>query len=91
MISTCDLWLVYRIFALRAPLRLPWPLVYGQFGPHPSKVNNNVTVQNFRRKVLRELIKIKLAWPSLNYATAKGVLILYPSTPAIPPVAQLSG
>ena len=80
------LWLVYRTFALRAPLRLPWPLLYGQFGPHPSKANNNVTVQNFRRKVLRELKKIKLAWPSLNYSTAKGVLILHPSIPAIAPL-----
>ena len=31
------------------------------------------------------LKKIKLAWPGLNYATAPGVLILHPSTPAIPP------
>ena len=87
------LWLVYRTFALRAPLRLPWPLLYGQFGPHPSKANNNVTVQNFRRKVLRELKKIKMAWPSLNYSTAKGVLILHPSIPSIAPVgqAQLTG
>ena len=43
------------------------------------------TVQYFRRKVLRELKKIKLAWPGLNYATAPGVLILLPSTPAIEP------
>ena len=87
------LWLVYRTFALRAPLRLTWPLVYGQFGPHPSKANNNVTVQNFRRKVLRELKKIKMAWTGLNYSTAKGVLILHPSMPPIAPVgqAQLTG
>ena len=87
------LWLVYRTFSLRAPLRLPWPHLYGQFGPHPSKANNNVTVQNFRRKVLRELKKIKMAWPSLNYSTAKGVLILHPSIPSIAPVgqAQLTG
>ena len=39
---------------------------------------------------LRELKKIKLAWPELNYATAKGVLILYPSKPSIAPVEQLS-
>ena len=31
--------------------------------------------------MLRELKKIKLAWPELNYTTAKGVLILHPSTP----------
>ena len=43
------------------------------------------TVDNFRTDSLRELKKIKLAWPELNYATAKGVLILFPSKPAIPP------
>ena len=32
------LWLVYRTFALRAPLRLSWPtLLYRQFGVHPDK------------------------------------------------------
>ena len=80
------LWLVYRTFALRAPLRLSWRQVYRQFGrPDPAKARDNVTVQNFRRKVLRELKKIKLAWPSLNYTTCRGVLILSPSVPAIPP------
>ena len=37
---------------------------------------------------MRELKKIKLAWPSLNYSTAPGVLILHPSTPAIAPLNQ---
>ena len=82
------LWLTYRTFALRAPLRLTWKQLYQQFGAHPGQASNNVTVQNFRRKVLRELKKIKLAWPELNYATAKGVLILLPSTPAIAPLNQ---
>ena len=40
---------------------------------------------NFRRNVLRELKKIKTAWPDLNYSMAPGMLILYPSNPAIPP------
>ena len=44
--------------------------------------------QNFRRRILRELIKVKLAWPKLNYSTAKGLLILHPSTPAIAPLNQ---
>ena len=26
------LWLVYRTFALRAPMRLSWPTIYSQFG-----------------------------------------------------------
>ena len=82
------LWLAYRTFTLRAPLRLTWKQVYRQFGADPAKASNNQTVQDFRYKLLRELKKIKLAWPELNYATARGVLILYPSTPAIAPLNQ---
>ena len=79
------LWLVYRTFALRAPLRLSWPTLYRQFGTDPNKAEDNRTVQAFRTDSLRELKKIKLAWPDLHYATAKGVLILYPSKPTIAP------
>ena len=82
------LWVTYRTFALTRPLRLAWPHLYRQFDANPAKANTNDTVQNFRRKVLRELKKIKLAWPGLNYATAPGVLILHPSTPAIAPLNQ---
>ena len=80
------LWLTYRIFALRAPKRLTWRQVYHQFGAHPDKASDRVTVRNFQRKVLRELKKIKLAWTELNYSTAPGLLILHPSTPAIAPL-----
>ena len=82
------LWLTYRIFSLRAPLRLTWKQVYRQFGVHPAKASDNNTVQAFRYKVLRELQKIKLAWNDLNYSTAPGILILHPSTPAISPLEQ---
>ena len=82
------LWLVYRTFPLGAPLRLTWKQLYSQFGAHPSKASDNNTVQAFRYKVLRELKKIKMAWPGLNYTTAPGVLILLPSTPAIAPLNQ---
>ena len=82
------LWLVYRTFALRAPQRLTWKQLYCQFGAHPAKASDNNTVQAFRYKILRELKKIKLAWPELNYSTAPGVLILHPSTPAIAPLNQ---
>ena len=82
------LWLNYRTFALRAPLRLTWRQVYQQFGAHPDKASDKRTVQNFRSKVLRELKKIKFAWKELNYSTGKGVLIVYPSRPAIAPVSE---
>ena len=80
------LWLVYRTFPLRAPQRITWRQIYRQFGVAPSRASDNDTVQKFRRKVLRELKKIKLAWPELNYTTARGVLILLPPTPTIAPL-----
>ena len=82
------LWLVYRTFALTRPLRITWRQVYRQFGMDPAKASDKKAVQNFRYNVLRELKKIKLAWPSLNYTTGRGVLILHPSTPAIPSAEQ---
>ena len=79
------LWAVYRIFTLKRPIRLSWPRLYRQFGVDPAKADDNRTVQDFRKDCLRELKKIKLAWPDLNYYTPKGVLQLYPSKPAIAP------
>ena len=84
------LWLTYRTFVLKRPLRLSWRQLYRQFGAHPDKASDKRTVQNFRQKALRELKKIKIAWPGLNYSTAPGVLILSPSNPAIPPAEELS-
>ena len=77
------LWLVYRTFPLRAPQRITWRQVYRQFGAYPDNASDKRTILDFRRKVLRELKKIKLAWPELNYSTAPGLLILHPSTPTI--------
>ena len=79
------LWLTYRTFTLRHPLRLSWARLYRQFGADPARANDNRTVQDFRKGCLRELIKIKTAWPDLAYATAQGVLVLWPSKPAILP------
>ena len=82
------LWLAYRTFSLRAPQQLTWRQLYRQFGPTPNSAATHDAVQNFRRRILREMKKIKLAWPGLNYSTAKGVLILLPSTPTIAPLNQ---
>ena len=79
------LWLTYRTFTLKRPLRLCWPQLYRQFGAHPTKAKDHYTVKDFRKGCLRELIKIKTAWPDLAYATAQGVLVLWPSKPAILP------
>ena len=78
------MWAVYRTFSLKRPMRLSWPQLYRQFGANPSKASDNRTVQDFRKDCLRELKKIKLAWPELNYSLGKGVLVLGPSEPSIP-------
>ena len=77
------LWLVYRTFTLRTPQRITWRQVYRQFGADPDKASDKRTVDAFRTDCLRELKKIKLAWPELNYTTPPGVLILLPSVPHI--------
>ena len=52
------LWLTYRTFALKRPLRLTWPLIYRQFGADPAMAGDTNTVNNFRTKCLREFKKI---------------------------------
>ena len=79
------MWVAYRTFTLNRPMRLSWPRLYRQFGVEPDRSSDKRTVDNFRTDCLRELKKIKLAWPELNYATAPGLLILLPSVPAIAP------
>ena len=81
-------WLNYRVFGLDRPFQLTWPQLYRQFGPNPDNADDHRTVQNFRAKCIRELKKIKAAWPGLDYATPAGVLELRPSEPSVP-VRQL--
>ena len=78
------MWLTYRTFALKGPLRLSWPRLYRQFGSNPAQASDPNIVNGFRTKCLRELKKINRSWPDLHYSTAKGVLILSPSPPRIP-------
>ena len=83
-------WLVYRTFSLDAPMRLSWAMLYRQFGADPEKAGDKRTVDNFRTDCLRELKKIKTAWPGLEYCIERGsrgekggALVLLPSVPAI--------
>ena len=79
-------WLVYRTFTLRQPLTLSWRQIYRQFGAHPA--DGPADISGFRRQCLRELKKIKRAWPGLHYGTVTGGLVISPSSPRIQP-AQL--
>ena len=81
------LWLNYRTFGLEQPLRLTWHQLYQQFGVDPARARDKRTVQNFRADCLRELKKIKIAWPGLDYISPEGALVLLPTTtPSVPPL-----
>ena len=78
------MWLTYRTFALKKPVQIRWRNLYRQFGANPVKAGDKDTVNAFRKKCLRELKKIKQAWPSLDYETVRGALVLAPSTSPVP-------
>ena len=82
------MWLTYRTFILKEPLRLRWRDLYRQFGAHPTRSSSKRTVDAFRTDCIRELKKIETAWPDLNYRLARGTLIVAPSTPTILPSTQ---
>ena len=87
------LWLTYRTFTLTRPLPLKWSTLYEQLGADPARSGAPARpVDSFRTKCLRELKKINTAWPTLNYRTVPGGLVLKPSRPRIAPVQfQLRG
>ena len=70
----CNLWLTYRTFNLKTPLCLSWRQIYRQFGADPSRVTAGrvFDASRFRAVCLRELKKIKRAWPGLYYHTVTG-------------------
>ena len=78
------MWLTYRTFTLKRPLRLSWRQLYRQFDGEPGRVKDNVTIQNFRRKVRREFKNSK--WRGLALTTRRCVgrrhLAVAPTYPA---------
>ena len=77
-------WLTYRLFTLGERLRLPWPQIYRQFGPHPGNATRSA-VNNFRMDFVRELQKLRTAWPEFRYSLPTGALELRPTKPRIHP------
>ena len=63
------MWLTYRLFGLSSPCWVSWQQIYQQFGLNPAKATTR-TVDNFRTDVIRELGKLKDAWPALDYRLA---------------------
>lgn len=82
------MWLSYKVYAMnqqgKGSERLSWHLLYEQFGADPSKANDKRAVDYLRADVLRELDKLKVCWPALNFATPKGFLEIRGSSPSIP-------
>ena len=77
------LWLTYRTFGLGAPVRLTWRQLYRQFASKAK--TDKIAVDHFRTRMLRELRKLKIAWPELSYRTPRGSLELCPTPPRILP------
>ena len=78
------LWLTYRLFTLQRPLRLSWRQLYRQFGA--TAKTDPRTVNDFRTAVVRELRKLRTAWPELTFRLPSGFLELRPTPPRIPAV-----
>ena len=66
------LWLTYRTFGLKRPLRLTWPLLYRQFGVGPAKATDKFTVRDFRADCLHELKKSKTRGRTCTITRSQG-------------------
>ena len=90
------MWLSYKTYSLLTATgaksqRLSWHQLYAQFGKDPAKASDKVTVDAFRTDALRELRKLRLCWPTLDYKTPKGFLEIRGCQPSIPPKAISAG
>ena len=89
------MWLSYKTYSLysqgKKPERLTWRHLYIQFGADPSRADDYSAVRDFRTDALRELKKLKLAWPTLDYSTPTGVLVVSPCMPSIRPKLLTTG
>lgn len=89
------MWLSYKTYTLyskaKKPEVLTWERLYHQFTGDPEKaasiggVTDRLTVNDFRKDVLRELRKLKLCWPTLDFALPKGCLEVRACPPSISP------
>lgn len=73
------MWLTYRVSYLQRELVVPWAMLEAQMGADYSDT------KNFTRKAKRELKKIKLVWPELDYRTPRGRLVLKPCASHVRP------
>ena len=69
------LWLTLTTFRIlqkkKKSLKLYWRQLYQQFGAEPEKMTDQ-RVEWFRNDAIRELKKLHLAWPELQYRVVRG-------------------
>lgn len=73
------MWLTYRVSYMKTEAVIPWKALETQMGADYTET------KNFTRNVKRELRRIKLVWPELDYATPRGRLVLKPCPPHVRP------
>ena len=63
------LWLTYRTFTLKCPIRLSWARLYRQFGADPAKADDKNTVEQLPYGLLARVEEDQdgLAGPELRY------------------------
>jgi hypothetical protein len=73
------MWLTHRVSYLKQETVIAWKSLEAQLGTDYSET------KAFTRKVKRELKRIKLVWPELDYRTPRGRLVLKPCPPHVNP------
>lgn len=83
------MWLSYKTYTLYSLSKeaelLSWEQLYRQFGTGPEQAENKYVVRDFRKDVLREIVKLRTAWPALDIAFPKGFLEIRPCPPSVQP------
>lgn len=72
--------LTYRVYYMKKPTVLSWRQLHEQFG---ADYKGKYAIKDFRLAAIRELEKIKAAWPELNYETPRGRLKIHPGPASV--------
>ena len=87
------LWLGYKLHGLGydgptkrgCTVELSWRQLFRQFGSNSREATpNHWEIQNFRRSSVRELRKLKRAWPELGVKQIRGGIRLEPCASTVP-------
>jgi hypothetical protein len=72
------MWLVRRLYILKSPVNIEWPLLYTQFGMQYRRQRKFIEILRM------EISRIKSIWPKLNLEISKNGITLKPSSLPIP-------